>query len=157
MLRVPRVYADTSVFGGVFDEEFAEPSRAFFELVRQGRFRLVISPVVEAELQTAPAQVRALLEEVGALAEVGQETEEAVRLQQAYLGAGIVTPRSATDALHVAQATVAGCAMIVSWNFRHIVNYRLIPMYNAVNTLHQYGPIAIHSPLEVVRDEEEDI
>ena len=29
-----RVYADTSVYGGVFDEEFAKPSRAFFDLVQ---------------------------------------------------------------------------------------------------------------------------
>jgi hypothetical protein len=29
-----RVYADTSVFGGVFDDEFREESLTFFELVR---------------------------------------------------------------------------------------------------------------------------
>ena len=38
-----RVYADTSVYGGVFDEEFAEASRTFFEQVRGGRFRLILS------------------------------------------------------------------------------------------------------------------
>ena len=61
------------------------------------------------------------------------------------------------DALHVALATVAGCALIVSWNFRHIVNYRRIPMYNAVNTLQGFGDLAIFSPLEVIADEDEDI
>ena len=44
-----RVYADTSVFGGVFDEEFSAPSRAFFDEVRSGRFQLVVSPVIELE------------------------------------------------------------------------------------------------------------
>lgn len=34
-----RVYADTSVYGGVFDEEFSVPSRRFFDRVRQGRFQ----------------------------------------------------------------------------------------------------------------------
>lgn len=61
------------------------------------------------------------------------------------------------DALHVTLATVSGCELIVSWNFRHIVNYQRIPMYNAVNTLHGYPHLAIHSPAEVTSDEEEDI
>jgi predicted nucleic acid-binding protein len=157
MNRVPRVYADSSVFGGVFDEEFAGPSRAFFELVRRGQFRLAISAAVQQELATAPPQVQALLAEMAALSELVDVTAETRELQQAYLDAGIVTQRSALDALHVAQATVSGCELIVSWNFRHIVHFQRIPRYNAVNTLHGYGTIAIHSPLEVVADEDQDI
>lgn len=57
MLPVPRVYADTSVFGGVFDAEFAAPSRAFFDLVRSGRFRLVVSAIVQQEIDNAPEEV----------------------------------------------------------------------------------------------------
>ena len=37
-----RVYADTSVYGGVFDDEFAKASRAFFDRVNEGRFQLVV-------------------------------------------------------------------------------------------------------------------
>lgn len=44
-----KVYADTSVFGGVFDPEFSKPSKQFFEEVDTGRFVLVISAIVEAE------------------------------------------------------------------------------------------------------------
>jgi hypothetical protein len=157
MLRVPRVYADTSVYGGVFDEEFAEPSRRFFEWVRLGRFHLVISAAVRRELDGAPPQVQALLAEMVAGSDLVDVTEDTTDLQQAYLDAGIVTPRSALDALHVAQATVAGCNLIVSRNFRHIVHFQRIRMYNAVNNLHGYGTLAIHSPLEVVADENEDL
>jgi predicted nucleic acid-binding protein len=49
-----RIYADTSVFGGVFDEEFATPSRAFFDRVRRKRLELVLSPVVAGEIVDAP-------------------------------------------------------------------------------------------------------
>ena len=42
-------------------------------------------------------------------------------------------PRHSADALHVAQATVASCRVIVSWNFKHIVHFAKIPLYNAVN------------------------
>ena len=59
------------------------------------------------------------------------------------------------DALHVALATTTECDLIVSWNFKHIVNYRLIPRYNAVNVLMGYGQLAICTPTEVIGDEEE--
>ncbi len=38
-----RVYTDTSVFGGVFDDEFKEETLSFFDLVKEGKFQLVIS------------------------------------------------------------------------------------------------------------------
>jgi hypothetical protein len=74
-------------------------------------------------------------------------------LKDAYLDTGIVTEQSADDALHVAIASVNGCSLIVSWNFRHIVNFEKIPLYNAVNTLKGYGTIGIFSPLEVITHE----
>ena len=148
-----RVYADTSVYGGVFDEEFAKPSRAFFDRVREGRFHLIISAIVLNEISPAPEEVRALLDEVLPLAEVVGISDEALTLQRAYLDHGIVTPKSADDALHVALATTGGCAMIVSWNFRHIVHYQKVPLYNAVNTLYRRAILEIRSPLEVIEDE----
>jgi len=149
---VIRVYADTSVFGGVFDEEFARPSQAFFESVRRGRFQLVISAVVRDELAEAPENVRAFSQQIRLRAQEVDVTGQAVRLQKAYLAAGVVGPASEFDALHVAVATTSGCRVIVSWNFRHIVNFQKIPLYNGVNLARGYGTIAIHSPQEVVAD-----
>lgn len=156
-MRIPRVYADTSVFGGVFDEEFRAASTTFFDQVRRGRFALVTSALVRREVLAAPQNVQELFIELLAVAELVEIPVEAERLQQAYVSAGIVAERWVADALHVALATVAGCTMIVSWNFRHIVNFRRIPLYNAVNTLHGYGNIAIFSPPEVIADEDEDV
>lgn len=153
MKRIERVYVDTSVFGGVFDDEFSAPSRAFFEAVRAGRFNVVVSVLVQTEVSRGPAQVPALFDEVLSRAEVVRVTDEAVSLMQAYVDAEVLSERWRDDALHVALATVAGCTLIVSWNFKHIVNYRRIPKYNAVNALNGYGAIAIHSPSEVVGDE----
>jgi predicted nucleic acid-binding protein len=149
-----RVYADTSVFGGVFDEEFKKPSRAFFEAVRQGRFKLVTSEVVYEEIREGPKSVQEVFQDFLGVAEIADITSEAMDLQKAYIDAGIVSLRYATDALHVALATLAQASLIVSWNFKHIVNFKKIPMYNAVNTLHGHGYVAIHSPLEVVEYED---
>lgn len=65
-----------------------------------------------------------------------------------------MTIKSEDDALHVALATTSGCAMIVSWNFKHIVHYDKIRLYNAVNILRGYDEINIFSPWEVIDYEE---
>lgn len=153
-MNIIRVYADTSVYGGVFDEEFADASRLFFDEVRSGRFQLVISAVVLDELEDAPRKVRDLFAEFLPLAEVAEPTEEVVKLQRAYLDAGILGPSWEADALHVALATATGCRLIVSWNFKHIVHFRKIPMYNGINLARGYAPLGIHTPREVIDDEE---
>jgi len=126
---IPRVYADTSVYGGVFDPEFSKPSRRFFDQVRQGRFYLVVSPVVLSELVEAPEEIRGLLDEVLAHAEALTETDSALRLMAACLKSNIVSEKFQADALHVATATTSGCHAIVSWNFKHIVHFKGIPLY----------------------------
>ena len=59
--RILRLYADTSVFGGCSDEEFAEPSRRLFDLIPTGTFQLIVSDTTLLELQGAPGDVRAVL------------------------------------------------------------------------------------------------
>lgn len=149
-----RVYADTSVFGGVFDEEFKTASKAFFAAVKKGMFRLIASELVRQELQMAPKKVLHFFEECLAIADVAEVTDTVLQLQQSYIQAGIVSEKYSTDAMHVALATVSQADLIVSWNFKHIVNFQKIPLYNAVNTLHGLGNIAIHSPLEVIANED---
>ena len=159
MNEVPRVYVETSVFGGVFDEEFKRPSDLFFDSIRAGAFELVVSDVVRREVAEAPKAVQGLFDEMLGLADVAEVTTAALELRDAYLEAGVLGQSRVDDALHVALATVSRCSMIVSWNFRRIVHFDKIPLYCAVNTLLGHGPIGIHSPLEVIRygDAEEDV
>ena len=150
-----RTYADTSVYGGLHDEEFVEASQRFFEDVRAGRFGLVTSAVVDDELEEAPPAVRQDYQALLPHVTVVDITEDALELQEAYLAAGILTRTWEDDALHIARATVHGCDLIVSWNFKHIVHFQKIPQYNAVNALHGYDDIAIHSPPEVISDDDQ--
>ena len=155
--RPIRVYADTSVFGGALDEEFAKSSRAFFEQVRAGRFQRVVSALVESELTQAPGPVKDLYEDLSAQAEPAPVTPEALQLQEAYLRAGIVGPRWQADALHVAVASVSACRILVSWNFEHIVHFDKIALYNAVNITHGFPQLGIHTPQEVIAYEDEEV
>ena len=74
------------------------------------------------------------------------------------MNAGVVTRTHESDALHVAAATVARADLIVSWNFRHMVNYERIRKFNGVNAMEGYPAIEIRSPLEIqYGDENKDV
>lgn len=150
-----RIYVDTSVYGGPFDEEFSEPSRRFFEEARQGRYTLVISDVTVREIQKGPPDVRRFFL---AFPEERMErvimTNEVVMLRDRYIQAGILGPVRLDDAAHVALATVAEVDLIVSWNFRHLVHFEKVRQYNAVNLSLGYRSIEIRSPMEVIHEDE---
>ena len=67
-----RMYADTSVFGGVFDVEFEEPSRAFFSAIREARFVLVSSELARQEIQAGPQRVQDILGDILPVAETAE-------------------------------------------------------------------------------------
>jgi predicted nucleic acid-binding protein len=154
-----QIYVDTSVFGGVYDEQFAESSRSFLEQVEQGRYRILVSTITYDELQGAPDRVRRLIEglPLDVVVEIAIDAEVKA-LAAAYIAAGALQPTMENDALHVAAATVARADAILSWNFKHIVNFDRIRKFNGVNVMNGYGQIPIHSPLELTYDnQEEDI
>ena len=82
-------------------------------------------------------------------------SQEAVKLQEGYIKAGVVGVKWQTDALHVALATIADCRLIVSWNFKHIVRFDKIGLYNAINVVNGYRTIGIHAPPEVINEHDE--
>jgi predicted nucleic acid-binding protein len=150
-MRIPRIYLDTSVFGGCFDTEFAKESLAIFELIRSGSYHAVVSEIVFEELEEAPQKVREI---VLSLPESSLEsilvTEETIQLRNEYEAAGILGPKWIDDMTHVAAATIARVDAIVSWNFRHIVRLDKMKAYNQVNLLNGYGILTIISPKEAI-------
>ena len=150
-----RVYVDTSVFGGCFDDEFAEHSTRFFDFVRAGRITVLVSQVVVEELRDAPSQVQELFGTLAVSSIVTVElTPEIIKLRDAYVTAGIVPRDSVDDATHVAAATAARADAIVSWNFRHIVRVDKMRAYNELNLEAGFGLLSIVSPQEVRFDED---
>ena len=153
ILRSIRTYVDTSVFGGTQELEFHVASQAFFDRVRRGDFVVLTSELVTFELEYAPASVRAVIEGLAPeMLEYVSITAEVEALADAYIRAGALGHASRQDAVHVAAATVYRADLIVSWNFKHIVNYSRIKKFNGANAIEGYGTIDIRSPLEVVHD-----
>lgn len=150
-----RVYIDTSVFGGWFDPEFSRDSRAFFKRVTSGHLIPLLSATLLRELEEAPKKVRDLFTRIlQADAKTIEVTPAMVDLRDAYVAAQTVTPRYSDDALHVAQATIAKADVIVSWNFKHLVNPIRIRGFNRVNAVQGYGDIVILTPGDIVRMQE---
>jgi hypothetical protein len=151
-----RIYTDTSVIGGCLDVEFEEASRQLMDMFKMGEAILVLSDLMLVELQEAPADVRAVLEEVPeAHREYIELTEEATVLAQQYIDAGVIGAAKRVDAQHIAIATISRVEVLVSWNFRHIVNLQRIRGYNSVNLRHGYPLLEIRTPQEIIRYEEE--
>ncbi|HRC84340.1 MAG TPA: PIN domain-containing protein [Thermoanaerobaculia bacterium] len=155
------MYTDTSVIGGCEDEEFREPSQRLISAFVSGQLKLVLSELTLRELETAPDPVRQVLRGVpDAHLETLLLSAEAEELAQAYIREGALGPRMLVDALHLAVATVARVDVLVSWNFKHIVNLQRIHRYNAVNLKNGYPLLEIRTPRELVgyeRDREEEV
>lgn len=145
------LYIDTSVIGGYFDIEFEVETKMLFESVLNNEFDLMFSNITEDELLNAPEQVRQLLSNIPERNKTRIElTEEAVQLADNYISENVVGKTSRDDCFHIALATIHKADILVSWNFKHIVNVIRIRGYNAVNMKLGYPTIDIRSPKELI-------
>ena len=148
------LYVDTSVIGGYFDIEFAKETQALFDNLQNSKFDIMYSSVTEDELINAPKQVRELLNEIPEnLKQKVELTEDAVNLADTYISEKVVGKTSREDCFHIALATINKADILVSWNFKHIVNVIRIRGYNAVNLKLGYSQIDIRSPKDIINYE----
>jgi predicted nucleic acid-binding protein len=144
-----RIYIDTSVFGGYFDEEFSEHTIPLFERIRNNEFILLYSSVTQDELENAPEKVKEFVKSIKVEnTEYLEATDEAVDLATEYIAEKVVGQTSFADCLHIALATINRADYLVSWNFKHIVNIQRINGYNSINIKKGYKQLEIRSPRE---------
>ena len=150
-----RFYFDTSVFGGVFDKEFEEISLLLFERVKLGKIVCIFSDLTETELVNAPDNVRTFFKSlpIGYL-ERAVVNDEILTLAKKYIEEKVVGQTSFDDCVHIATATINKADILVSWNFKHIVNVYRIRGYNSVNLRMNYSTLEIRSPKEIIEYED---
>jgi hypothetical protein len=83
-----------------------------------------------------------------------QQDERAKELSGLYFEVGGLPPKSREDAAHIAIASVNDCDIILSWNFKHIVNLRAMTAVEGVNFKKRYKNIRILSPAMLLDDGE---
>jgi predicted nucleic acid-binding protein len=147
-----RIYIDTSVIGGYFDEEFTDATKRLFERLEKKEIVFVISDLLDLELIGAPKNVRELLHNFSnEKFERVQLTEEAIRLADTYITEKVVGSTSLEDCRHIAVATIYKVDVLASWNFKHIVNLDKIKGYNSINYRLGYQMIEIRSPKDLIK------
>jgi predicted nucleic acid-binding protein len=146
-----RIYLDTSVIGGVFDQKFEEITNKLFNLLKLNQIIVVLSDLTENEIKLAPLRVSNFFYSLGGYnIEFINGTDESSLLANSYLNEKVVGPNSYDDCHHIALATISKVNILASWNFKHIVNENRIRGYNSVNLKLGYSQIKILSPLEII-------
>ena len=146
---IQRLYIDTSVFGGYFDDEFSSHTVPLFERHFKNEFIFLYSSVTQEELSSAPDRVKKLVSNLKSTqTEYLEATTEAIELANEYISENVVGRTSFADCLHIAIATFNKADFLVSWNFKHIVNVARIRGYNSVNIKNGYKFLEIRSPRE---------
>lgn len=150
-MRPIRIYVDTSVFGGFFDSEFDKETKVLFDKILNGEFKLIISDLTQNELIKAPENVKNLIIDMNIEdVEVIKISDEEINLATNYISENVVGKTSFDDCIHIAAATINNVDLLVSWNFKHIVNVMRIRGYNAVNIKNGYKIIDIRSPKDLI-------
>ncbi len=148
---IARIYIDTSVIGGCFDDEFSEWSNLLMNEICKGKKIAVVSDITYREIELAPEFVQQELFKLPEeFIENSNSDAETEFLAEQYIKAKTVTREYYEDALHIANATIKKVDVVASWNFKHLVNLEKIRKYNAVNLTEGYSIIEIRTPREIV-------
>jgi len=152
-----RVYIDTSVIGGCYDQEFKEWSNRLFDDFKLRKRIAVVSDVTLDELTDAPKEVQENFETIPEDSlEIITTDLESRNLADKYIAENAVSVKFYEDALHIALATIHQVDVLSSWNFRHIVNLDRIRKYNAVNLKNGFPIIEIRAPRDIIKFEEDE-
>ena len=152
-----KIYLDTSVISYLFAEdtpEKMEDTHLFWEDLINDKYDIFLSPVVLDEIQKCSETKRSdMFDKMKEIHyQILEKTDEVNLLAQKYLDSGALTEKSRNDCLHIAHAVIHNCDIIVSWNFKHIVNLKVINKIKAVNTINMYKEISIVSPVMMPKE-----
>jgi len=142
-----KLYLDTSVYGGYFDEEFEQATQTFFEKIMNKEFEILHSNLLERELIFAPQRIKDVYASVPNSMPIIYDIKS-VDLAKKYIEEGVVGNTSLRDCIHIAIATIYEADFLISWNFKHMVNIDKIAGYNKVNQKEGYKILEIRSPRE---------
>ena len=128
----PKIYTDTSVLGGCFDAEFDKYSLNLINEFIVGSKIITLSDLTLKELESAPNEIRSLLDGIPKQNIDFIELDDETRfLATKYIEEKAISQKYLVDSQHIAMATINKNDVLVSWNFKHIVNLRRIHLYNS--------------------------
>ena len=160
-MRKLRIYLDTSVISHLFADDTPDKmadTNKLWEDFKDNKYEIFISTVTVEEIKRCSEPKRSKM--VEKLDEIDfrvlEEKDEVNSLSDEYTNNGVLTKKSIDDCTHIAFAVVSNCDIIISWNFKHLVNYRTINKVKIVNAINNYKEISIISPTMLLEGGEDD-
>jgi len=158
-MRRMRIYLDTSVISYLDQQDALEKTQKTLDLwayLKSGECETCISESVLAELTQCPepkqTQLFGFLEEIPyQVLETDRYVEELV---EGYLSENVLTKAHYLDLYHLATASVNFCNILISWNFRHIVQNKTMTGVNITNKKFGYGELLLLSPFSFTWEED---
>lgn len=152
-----RVYLDTSVVSYLDQQDAPEKmseTKEVWDKIKEGNYEVFISTLVIDELQQCQEPKRTYL--LNQLNEIDftilEVNEGTVRLAEKFIDFGVLKKKSFEDCQHIAAAILSNCDIIVSWNFKHIVNVKTIRGIKVVTTMEGYKDILIYPPTALLEE-----
>ena len=156
-MKKQKIYLDTSIISYLFADDTPEKkadTEKLWEILKIEKYEIFLSERVLSELVNCSEPKKNLM--IKRLGEISYETlvmsSEVEMLTKAYLKNNVLSAKSTSDCEHIAFAVVAGCGIIVSWNFKHLVNLKTINGVRFVNSVNNYAEIAIVSPSMILEE-----
>ena len=158
-MRKLKLYLDTSTISHLFADDTPEKmddTNRFWSDVINGEYEIFISPIVTDEIEKCASpkreQLYKKLDEIEF--QILAKTNEVSLLAQEYIANGVLKEKNHDDCMHIAFAAVYNCDVIVSWNFKHLVNFKTINKVKVVNAINNYREISIVTPTMLLEEVE---
>ena len=150
-MRKLRIYLDTSVISHLEQEdvpEKMEQTRNLWEILQTDKYEVIISDLVLVEINECKEPKRSILKEYLAMIDYKRVsiTEETEEIANEIIKEKILNKKSYDDCLHIASAILNDCNIIVSWNFKHMVNVDTINGVRKITFSRRYNNIDIYAP-----------
>ena len=150
-MRKPKIYLDTSVISHLKQDDAPDKMKdtlKLWEEIKQGEYEVYVSTVTLEELGACYEPKRSmLLDRLNSIEFTLLDTNiEIAQFANEIINQGILTSKSLDDCTHIALAVSNNCDIIVSWNFKHMVNVKTINGVRAISLFNGYKTIDIYSP-----------
>jgi predicted nucleic acid-binding protein len=152
-----KIYLDTSVISHLQANDTPEKMQETLELwehIKAGKYEVFVSDIVLKELRNCiePKQTELFRAMQGINANILQTNDEVIYLAKCYINNNVLTQKSYDDCLHIALAVISNCDLLVSWNFKHLVNYKTNKGIKIINAINDYKEIFVVSPTMLINE-----
>ncbi|MCH5255293.1 MAG: PIN domain-containing protein [Lachnospiraceae bacterium] len=160
-MRKQKIYLDTSVVSYLYQEDAPEKMRdtlKLWEIFKKQKYEVYISDIVLNEIyECNEEKLKILLNYLNQVDYIVVRTDEdTIELAEKFIDFGILKQKSFDDCQHIAAAILAGCDIITSWNFKHIVNVKTVRGVKTITTLEGYKDLLIYPPSVLVEEDDDD-